>query len=53
MAVITVSRQFGAGGITVGEIVAQKLGYRFYDNEIIQMLAKEAKVSKHCGEDLD
>lgn len=53
MAVITVSRQFGAGGITVGEIVAQKLGYRFYDNEIIQMLAKEAKVSTHWVEDLE
>ncbi|MBW2200497.1 MAG: cytidylate kinase-like family protein [Deltaproteobacteria bacterium] len=53
MAVITISRQFGAGGITVGEIVAKKLGYRFYDNEIIQMLAKEAKVSTHWVEDLE
>jgi cytidylate kinase len=53
MAVITISRQFGAGGITVGEIVAQKLGYKFYDNEIIQMLAKEAKVSTHWVEDLE
>ena len=53
MAVITISRQFGAGGITVGEIVAQKLGYKFFDNEIIQMLAKEAKVSTHWVEDLE
>lgn len=45
MSVITISRQFGAGGITVGEIVAQNLGYRFYDNEIIQMVAKKAKIS--------
>ena len=53
MAVITISRQFGAGGITVGEIVAQKLGYKFYDNEIIQLLAKEAKVSTNWVEDLE
>jgi cytidylate kinase len=53
MAVITISRQFGAGGITVGETVAQKCGYKFYDNEIIQMLAKEAKVSTHWVEDLE
>ena len=53
MAVITISRQFGAGGITVGEIVAEKLGYKFYDNEIIQMLAKEAKVSTHWVEALE
>ena len=53
MAVITISRQFGAGGITVGEVVAQKLGYKFYDNEIIQLLAKEAKVSTNWVEDLE
>ena len=45
MAVITISRQFGAGGITLGERVSGKLGYRFFDNEIIQMVAKKAKVS--------
>ena len=45
MAVITISRQFGAGGITIGTMVAQKLGYCLYDNEIIQMVAKKAKVS--------
>jgi len=45
MAVITISRQFGAGGITLGRMVAQRLGYRFYDHEIIQMVAKQAKVS--------
>ena len=45
MAVITISRQFGAGGITLGELVSKKLGYRFFDNEIIQMVAKKAKVS--------
>ena len=45
MAVITISRQFGAGGITLGKMVAQRLGYKFYDHEIIQMVAKQAKVS--------
>lgn len=45
MAVITISRQFGAGGITLGELVSKKLGYRFFDNEIIQMVARKAKVS--------
>ena len=45
MAVITISRQFGAGGITLGRMVAQQLGYKFYDHEIIQMVAKRAKVS--------
>ena len=45
MANITISRQFGAGGITLGEMVANRLGYTFFDNEIIQMVAQKAKVS--------
>ena len=35
MAVITISRQFGAGGITLGKMVAEKLGYAFADTERI------------------
>lgn len=50
MAVITISRQFGAGGKTLGEIVSKKLGYSFIDREIIQMVAKKAKVSTHWVE---
>jgi cytidylate kinase len=45
MAVITISRQFGAGGRTLGEMVAERLGYEFYDNEVIQMVSIHAKVS--------
>lgn len=45
MSVITISRQFGAGGITLGQAVAKELGYTFVDNEIIQNVAHEAKVS--------
>lgn len=45
MSVITISRQFGAGGKTLGEMVAQKLGYTFLDDQIIQMVAVQAKVS--------
>ncbi len=47
MAVLTISRQFGAGGLTLGKMVAEKLGYQFYDEEIIQLVATKAKVSKH------
>ena len=46
MAVITISRQFGAGGRTLGAKVAQRLNYLFEDDAIIQEIAKKAKVSK-------
>ena len=46
MAVITISRQFGAGGKTLGQMIADKLGYTFADSDIIQRIAKEANVSE-------
>ena len=45
MAVITISRQFGAGGKTIGRKVADALGYTFVDEDIIQIIAEKAKVS--------
>ena len=37
--VIAIGRQFGSGGHEIGKILAEKLGYDFYDAEIIQMTA--------------
>ena len=53
MAVITISRQFGAGGITLGKMVAEKLGYAFADTEIIKMVAEMANVSTHFVETVE
>jgi cytidylate kinase len=53
MAVITISRQFGAGGKTLGQMVADKLGYPFADSDIIQRIAKEANVSEDWVESFE
>jgi cytidylate kinase len=53
MAVITISRQFGAGGITLGKMVAEKFGYTFADTEIIKMVAEMANVSTHFVETVE
>ncbi|MBC2712541.1 MAG: cytidylate kinase-like family protein [Desulfosarcina sp.] len=53
MAVITISRQFGAGGITLGKMIAESLGYTFADSNIIQRVAKEANVSTHWVESFE
>ncbi len=45
MAIITIARHFGAGGRTLGEMIANKLGFDFYDNEVIQKVSTQAKVS--------
>jgi cytidylate kinase len=45
MSVITISRQFGAGGKTLAQKVADKLNYKIAHEEIIEKLAEQAKVS--------
>lgn len=44
--VITISREFGSGGRTIGKEVAEKLGYAFYDKELIEKIAMESGLSK-------
>lgn len=39
MSVITISRQFGTGGIELTKLLSRKLGYKFYAKEIIQEIA--------------
>jgi cytidylate kinase len=53
MATITISRQFGAGGITLGELIAEKLSYKLYDRRILQLIAKETKVTTRWVEYFD
>ena len=53
MAVITISRQFGAGGITLGKMVADELGYTFADKDIVERVAKEANVSTNWVESFE
>ncbi len=45
MAVLTLSRQFGAGGKTLAERVAERLGYTIATEAIVEHLAESAKVS--------
>lgn len=43
--IITISREYGSGGRLIGRLVADKLGYKFYDREIIDMAAQESGLS--------
>lgn len=44
--IITISREFGSGGRSIGKKVAKKLGIPFYDKEIINEVAEETGFSK-------
>lgn len=37
--VIVIGRQYGCGGNDIGKMLAEKFGYKFYDQEIIKMIA--------------
>ena len=53
MAVITISRQFGAGGRTLGAMVAERLNYQFLDDTIIQELSHRIRVSENSVVDME
>lgn len=40
--IITISREFGSGGRTIGHMVAEKLGIPFYDKELVDHVALES-----------
>lgn len=42
--VITIARQYGSGGRTVGEMLSKKLGIAYYDKEIIHMASDESGI---------
>ena len=44
--IITISREFGSGGRTIGKMVAEKLGIAFYDKELIEKIAEETGFSQ-------
>ena len=44
--IITISRQFGSGGHTIGQMVAQRLGIPFYDDKLITEVAKQSGLSE-------
>lgn len=43
--IITIGRQCGSGGHTIGKLLAQRLGVAFYDKEIVEMAAAKTKLS--------
>ncbi len=44
--VITISREFGSGGHSIGKQVAEKLGIPFLDSQIVEEVAKESGFAK-------
>ena len=50
--VITINREIGSGGRTVGRKVAEKLGVQFYDKAIIKTLTEKFQLSEDAIEQM-
>ena len=44
--IITISREFGSGGHSIGQKVAEKLDLNFYDQALLEKIAQETGLSK-------
>ncbi len=45
MAVVTISRHFGAGGHTLGQMLCERFDFRLADASVVDRLARNAKLS--------
>lgn len=53
MKVITIGREYGAGGHSIGRKVAEKLGLEFYDRDIISECAKQSGIEPQLVEKME
>ncbi len=44
--VITIARQYGSGGKTVGEMLAERLGVHFYNKELMKLASEDSGISE-------
>ncbi len=51
--VITIARQYGSGGRTVGEMLAKDLGIKYYDKELLKMASDESGINEKLFENAD
>lgn len=51
--IITIGRQLGSNGKLIGKLVADKLGYKFYDKDILAEIAKSTGLSSNLFEGID
>lgn len=53
MAVVTISRQFGAGALLLGDKLCEKTGFRMVDHNIINEVLSKEKISTNWVEALE
>ena len=42
--VITIARQYGSGGRTIGQMLSKELGIHYYDKELLKIASEESGI---------
>lgn len=50
---VTIARGFGSGGRTIGKMLAERLGIKFYDREIMELASEESGINIDLFEKAD
>ncbi len=51
--VITIGRQYGSAGHAIGALIAEKLGYTFYDKQLVEIAAKNSNIADETVKHID
>lgn len=51
--IITIARQYGSSGREIGQALAEKLGYKYYDRDLISLAAEKSGMNKEILHEAD
>ncbi|MBR6807816.1 MAG: cytidylate kinase-like family protein [Clostridia bacterium] len=51
--IITIARQYGSCGREIGQALAEKLGYKYYDRDLISLAAEKSGMNKEILHEAD
>lgn len=51
--VITIARQYGSGGKTIGEMLAKELGVEFYNRDIVRLASEDSGIKEELFVQVD
>ena len=44
--IITISRQYGSGGKTIGEMLSERMGVHFYNKELMKLASEDSGINE-------
>ena len=49
--IVTIARQYGSGGKTIGQMLAENLGVNCYNREILRMASDDSGIKEELSSD--